>query len=116
MQFEMETCDDGLQCVAVIGEISPVEPGLSAFQEQCGGSSFTKPILLNLESAPFINSAGIGWLLTLHKRSKADGGRLILHSLAPAVRNVVKLMSVDRVLEISDDRLAAAKLVMEQLS
>ena len=116
MQFELEPGDDGIQRIAVIGEISPDAPGFSGLQDQYDQISFSKPILLNLEQAPFINSSGVGWLLSLHKKAKAEGGRLIVHSLAPAVRNVLKLMSMDRVLVFADDRAKAENLIIEQSS
>lgn len=66
-----------------------------------------RAVLLDLSDADFIDSSGLSWLLVWHKRHRAAGGRLILHSLPSLVMDVVKMMRLDLVLDLADDEDAA---------
>ena len=55
-----------------------------------------------------IDSEGIGQLLTLNRRFRDKQGRLVLHSPAPQVAEVLELLRLNEVLEITTAPLATA--------
>jgi len=59
----------------------------------------------------FIDSSGLSWLVVCHKRFVQAGGRLVLHSVSPAIMELFKMMRLELVLEIADNEDAAMELV-----
>ena len=53
-------------------------------------SSGTKRIVINLEHANYIDSAGLGALIETHRTTKEKGGRLALCSLGPNFRQALE--------------------------
>ncbi len=67
-------------------------------------------IVLNLSEVSFMGSSGIGALLVLVEQFQEQGGSVRFASLSPAVTSVVKLLNLDRFLNIDlteSDALAA---------
>jgi len=64
-------------------------------------------VLLGLERTRFIDSSGLAWLLTTHRRLCEEGGKLILHSLPPNIADILKMMRLDDVFNLADDESAA---------
>jgi anti-anti-sigma factor len=60
-------------------------------------------VLLNLSAVTGMDTSGVNWLLTLQKRMDAAGGRLVLHSLSPAARNVVRVLNLHCALRVAVD-------------
>jgi anti-anti-sigma factor len=68
------------------------------------GSDWAKQkIALGFSEASYIDSAAIGWLLSLHKAMKEAGGKLVLHSMSPSVRRVLTMMRLESVLNLADE-------------
>jgi anti-anti-sigma factor len=63
-----------------------------------------------------IDSSGVNWLLQRRSRFRQEGGRLVLHSLPPTIENVLKMLRMQRVLEIAEDEASALAGLGEQLS
>ena len=102
MKLTVESEVDGVVKVSVTGMISlatasTVEP----LGDLLGDDPYAKKILLNVGSAERIDSSGIGWLVTCHKRTKEGGGKLVIHSVQPFVVNVLKVVRLDRFFEIA---------------
>ncbi len=66
-------------------------------------------VLVNLAEAPYIDSAGVGELLAAKKSLERRGGRLKLLKPDRAVRDVLRVSRIDRVLESFDDEAAALR-------
>ena len=73
----------------------------------------SRRLLLNMAGVKMLNSNGLGWLLTCNKRCRAEGGRLVLHSLPTMAMNVVKMMRLNQVLTIAADEQQALQLFAE---
>ena len=73
----------------------------------------SRRISLGFSQASYIDSAAIGWLLSLHKAMNEAGGKLVLHSMAPSVRRVVTMMRLESVLNLADDPAQAADQLKE---
>ena len=57
-------------------------------------------IVVDLAEAPFVDSTGVGALLTAHLRMRAHRGELVLRSPRPATRRVLQLTALDRLLTV----------------
>jgi len=57
-------------------------------------------IVLDLAEAPFVDSTGLGALLTAHLRMLAHRGELLLRNPRPAARRLLELTALDRVFTV----------------
>ncbi|MCC7348945.1 MAG: STAS domain-containing protein [Phycisphaerales bacterium] len=85
--------------------------GKNPFEAVIGANWSTHRVLLDLGNTLFIDSAAIGWLIDSHKSFKTAGGRLVVHSLRPKVRQVLDLLKIGRVVALADDESAAKALL-----
>jgi anti-anti-sigma factor len=77
-----------------------------------GPDGYARKVLVNLEQVRFIDSAGIGWLLSSHKRFQKAGGKLVLYNVPESVHLTLKILRLDTILNIADteaDALASAE-------
>lgn len=70
-------------------------------------------IALGFSEATYIDSAAIGWILSLHKTMQETGGKLVLHSMSPSVYRVLTMMRLESVLNIADDHAQAVAQLKE---
>ena len=70
-------------------------------------SSGTKRIVINLQQAIYIDSAGLGALLETHRTTKEKGGRLTLCSLGPNFRQALQYAKLLSIFETFPDEAAA---------
>jgi anti-anti-sigma factor len=68
-------------------------------------------VILDMDEVPFIDSSAIGWLIHAQKTFRGAGGRLVLHSVQPQVRNILTLLKLERVVPIAQDAASAAVLL-----
>lgn len=110
MQVERNQSEDGAILVRLSGVVADVGQerlSISQFSEDdCAG-----PILIGLRDVTLLNSTGIGFLLQLNRQVKRLGGRLVLHSLPPYVRQVIDFMKLDKVLQIAKGEQDAHKML-----
>ena len=57
-------------------------------------------LLLDFTNVKYLNSVELGTLITLHKRTRAAGGRLILFNLDPQLRRLFAVTRLDTLLVI----------------
>lgn len=90
-----------------------VTPGLeeldvvssATFRDQTGGIVDShRKVVLDLSQVSFIDSSGIGALLSCVRRAEAAGGEIKLCSLNPSVRATLQLVRLHRVLQILNNR------------
>ena len=67
-------------------------------------------LLLDLSRTSYIDSCGVGWIVRQHKLAKEKGGGLILHSVPPSVLQILRLLRLETILEITEDEAAAKAL------
>jgi anti-anti-sigma factor len=72
-----------------------------------GTTIFRRCVLLSLDKTTYIDSSGVSWLLHGHKEFERSGGRLVLHSLSPMVRQVLNLLKLTTILHVADDEVEA---------
>ncbi len=66
-----------------------------------------KNILVDMTKVPFVDSTGIGFLVSSQAAVSNEGGSLKLLNPNPRVREVLKITRLDKVFEIFDDEEAA---------
>ncbi len=64
-------------------------------------------LVVDLSGVGFIDSAGLWALVSAFKRARAVTGDVVLCGVSPAVRSVLELTNLDRVLDVFGDRQAA---------
>ena len=57
-------------------------------------------VLLDLGGVGFIDSAGVGLLVTAHRRAQAASGAVAVARVSPTVSRVLELTRTDRVLRV----------------
>ena len=70
-------------------------------------SSGATRIVVNLEHVNYVDSAGLGALIEVHRKTKAKGGRLKLSNLGPNFKHALELARLLPVFETSPTEAAA---------
>jgi anti-anti-sigma factor len=75
------------------------------------GQSWTRnKVLLDLDKTTYIDSSAIGWLITCQKKFKEGGGMLVLHSISPAVLQILNVLKIGKVIPLEKDVATARAL------
>lgn len=77
--------------------------------EKCGKSVYSRRLLFDLSDCHHVDSTGVEWLLTSHRKCEEGGGVLIIHSPQEMVRQVLHMMRMELVLNIFRDETEALK-------
>ena len=64
-------------------------------------------VILDFSGMEYMNSGGIGLLVTLLVRAQRGGGRLLATGLSDHYRQILSLTRIDEAIEIFDDEAAA---------
>jgi anti-sigma B factor antagonist len=73
-----------------------------------------RKVVLDFAAVKFLSSQMIGVLVTLHKKSVAIRGRVILCGLQPNLRQIFSITSVDKFLKIVKNEAEAAALLSDR--
>ncbi|HPM81785.1 MAG TPA: STAS domain-containing protein [Candidatus Anammoximicrobium sp.] len=113
MELFIKSRQDGLSLVEVLGDVSQrqLAAGHQPLRDLLGADCYSSQVLLDLHAVQAIDSSGIAWLLACQKEFRTKGGTLVLHSLSPAARDVMKILNMQLVFKIAEDEAAARRLV-----
>jgi anti-sigma B factor antagonist len=64
-------------------------------------------IVINLEHVNYVDSAGLGALIELHRKTKGEGGRLMLCNLGPKLRQALEIAGLLPIFETCPTEAAA---------
>lgn len=105
MQLKLVSHNDQMTRLAFEGEITQhaLQHDLDPLESIIGSTIYQRRALVNMEQASYVDSSGISWLLGAHKRFERNGGRLILHSIPPAVVQVLQLLKLNSLLHVAAD-------------
>jgi anti-anti-sigma factor len=97
--FSTRTLDDGTEIIRSPRRLNLVSaPGLTAVVNEV--IAFGRPhIIVDLSGTEFVDSSGLGALVSSLKKARQAGGDLRIAGLAPQVRAVFELTNLDRVLK-----------------
>jgi len=88
--------------------MSPLEEPIS---DVMGEDVYEKKVIINMKAVEALDSSGVGWLLTCQKQFRQLGGNLVLHSLSPAAKNVLRVLNMHRVFRLAEDEAQALGMV-----
>jgi anti-anti-sigma factor len=86
----------------------------NAFIDTFGNDIYSKRVILGFENVEHVDSSGVGWLLSNNKQFGQNGGKLVLHSLPPAVKNVFGMLNLNRVISLAGSEEEAKQAVEEK--
>ena len=104
---------DGLVKIATQGNITSADldqSGPNPLQAILGQNWNQSRVLLDMGDTQYIDSSAIGWLIGTSKQVNQGGGTLVAHGVQPAVRQVLDLLKVGRVVPIVEDEQAARQV------
>jgi anti-anti-sigma factor len=109
MELRVLSDDEEVLRLEAIGAIVEVEtmPDPDPIGRLLASRPHATAVVLGLARTRFIDSSGLAWLLTIHRRLCEGGGKLVLHSLPPNVEDILKMMRLDSVFNVADDESAA---------
>lgn len=106
--------DDGVAAVACEGDLNGLlmnDGEVADLKEHLGDDWAERKVVLDLSEANYMDSAAVGWLLSLHKAFQNGGGKLVVCGIQPSVKRVIELMRIHEVVPMADDLEAAFKKV-----
>jgi anti-sigma B factor antagonist len=97
----------GCTVVEVNGDLDmATEPQLRDGLQPLIGSG---QLVMDLGGVGFLDSSALGTLVIMYKAARESGGRLCLAGVQQSVRTVLRITSVDRVIDVYDTVEAAEK-------
>ena len=104
MKMTIAREDGDIVNVAVAGAITQRELNTDTdpLGELLGPAGYARKVMLDLGNVSYLDSSGVGWLLKCHKRMRQQGGRMVLHSFSPVVSNTIRVLKLEKVLDIAE--------------
>jgi anti-sigma B factor antagonist len=97
----------GVRVIDISGEITSFsEQEISAAHDEAARGG-VKAIILNFEGLEYMNSGGIGLLVTTLIRAQRSGHGLLAYGLSDHYRQIFSLTRLDEAIGIYDDEAAA---------
>ncbi len=111
VQMSVRRVTDRASVVDISGELTAAcEPILMDAYAQASDAQ-TRAIILNFKGLEYMNSSGIGLLVTLLVRANRQGQRLLAFGLNDHYRQIFELTRLDDAIGIYDDERAALAAV-----
>lgn len=85
--------------------------GKNPLADALGETWANNNVLISFEKVNFIDSTAIGWLISSNKQFRDAGGKMVIHTLQPSVRQVLDLLKVGKTVSIAENEPAARALV-----
>lgn len=104
---------DGLVKIATQGNITSADidaAGPNPLEKILGKNWSQMRVLLDLNDTQYIDSSAIGWLIGSGKHLREGGGTLVVYGVQPAVRQVLDLLKVGRVVPLVEDEHGAKQV------
>lgn len=105
---------DGVVKIATQGNVTSADldaAGPNPMEQILGKNWYQSRVLLDMSDTQYIDSSAIGWLIGSAKQLKDGGGRLVVYGVQPAVRQVLDLLKVGRVVPLVEDEVGARQVV-----
>ncbi len=99
--------DEVVSVIDIYGEITArsEQPLMDAYARACGER--TRMVVLNFDKLDYMNSGGIGLLVTLLVRANRQKQRLVAYGLNEHYRQIFELTRLDEAIAIHPDEKAA---------
>jgi anti-anti-sigma factor len=115
MQLSQLPSDSAVTLVRCSGKISQAEiqHDQDPLGELLGPGAYGRRVLFDLGQTHYIDSSGVSWMLTIHKRFRNTGGRIVYHSAPPLVQQTLDLLRMNLILHLATDLTTARGLALE---
>jgi anti-anti-sigma factor len=111
MVFRLVTIENqGIVHVASEGNLTSADldpTGKNPLESLLGDAWKTNRVLLNLTKTAYLDSCAVGWLIGTNRAFREAGGKIVLHSLQPAVRQLLDVLKVGRAVQLVEGEAAA---------
>ena len=85
--------------------------GPDPLEELLGPDWSAKKLVVDLRAVQFMDSTGIGWLVSTNRRAKENHGAMVFHSIHPTVSQMLQLLKMGSILSLVDSEQAALDLL-----
>ncbi len=93
-----------VQVLAPSGILDSTKAGEIRNQVDRALESNTKVLLMDLKDTTFVDSSGLGTLVSALKKVRSNSGEMYVCSINPQIKMLFELTSMDRVFTIFEDR------------
>ena len=109
--MDVRKVNDKVSVIDVKGELTAFAEGvlMQAYDQASDGK--VRAIVLNFEGLEYMNSSGIGLLVTLLIRVNREKQRLLTYGLSEHYRNIFQITRLDDAINIYDSEEAAVQAV-----
>jgi stage II sporulation protein AA (anti-sigma F factor antagonist) len=113
MKLSVRTRQGDVVRVRLEGQVSQrdVAPNQEPLGDLLGEQGYAQSVVIDMSEVASLDSSGVNWLLICQKRIRQAGGTLVLHSLSPITKNVIKVLNLQTVFRLADDEHAAIRLL-----
>ncbi|HEY5891411.1 MAG TPA: STAS domain-containing protein [Acidimicrobiia bacterium] len=106
LTMEIREVADGVRVIDIDGEITSfAEAEIAAAHEEAGKDA--SAVILNFEGLDYMNSGGIGLLVTTLIRAQRSGHALRAYGLSDHYRQIFSLTRLDEAIGLYDDEASA---------
>ncbi len=109
-RIDVRLATDGVAVIDIDGDVVPAtEDALLEAYDKC---EHARAVVLNFERLSYMNSGGIGLLVTMLVRARRRGQTLHAHGLSDHYRHIFELTRIDETIRLHDseaDAVAAAR-------
>ena len=82
-------------------------------QNLLGQTWFNNRVVLDMQKCEYMDSCAIGWLMACHKGFRDNGGKMVLHSVQPRVKQLLDLLRIGTIISLASDEPSAKALVTQ---
>lgn len=107
VSMKVRPAGEGVMVIDIDGEITAFCEGVLTEAYAEAARLGTKSIVLNFEGLDYMNSGGIGLLVTMLIRAQRGGQELSAYGLNDHYRQIFSLTRLDEAIAIHDDEAAA---------
>jgi stage II sporulation protein AA (anti-sigma F factor antagonist) len=113
MELSFEKKDINL-IVALTGEFDLHTAGYFKEKIENHLDSEVNNLILNLQTIDFIDSSGIGAILSIYKRIEKRGGKMAIINISPTLKRVFEVSGVLNVIDVYANRREAVKNIQRR--
>ena len=113
MKLSIQSREGDVVRVRLEGKVSQrdINPNEEPMSDLLGEPGYGQKLAVDLSEVVSLDSSGVNWLLVCQKRVRQSGGQVVLHSLSPIARNVIRVLNLQTVFQLADDEHAAVRLL-----
>lgn len=113
MNLSVQSRDADVVRLRLEGRVSQrdIAPNEEPLSDALGATAYSQKLAIDMSEVVSLDSSGVNWLLVCQKRIRQAGGQIVLHSLSPIARNVIKVLNLQTVFQLADDEEDANRLL-----